>query len=712
MRISKKIIFVLSLLFIVMLNGCNGIEVNTSKNKIEDIELNLGTPSETIDVVSYVGDCQSGKLSALVLQGVINKEKPRVYLAGNENVRDTSLEEIRIDMLKLGAKELNYLERDNLPSHNKYVAFWTLFNKYKDEIKAIYIYDTDELLSDSINVAAMLAGRNHGIAVDQTLYEALAAGGYAKNLKVVNVCNEFGFDLTVGNVGINRWIEQNMIEGSNQEFVFIAKTGPRDSSALSYPTFYDLAVATDSLIYHIDPDFDSQLELQKKILNHFNDNILVIGWPGINVEGIYVRSISECNKEVVCADWSFSNGSLLATYENFKHEEVLYAKEDNKEVLSDKVYISFLVSDGDAWHYATREFLAYWESDVRGTVPIGWSIPSLFAKFNPLWLQKIYSEATPNDEILQGVAGVSYIQPYYMSDNAFTNWCYDTKNAISSIGITTVNYWDVGADAYVKNSKRLNEYCEIVKPNAVYMGHADIKNDYFMIDDTVCLTSIGVNGVRGTHNKEEMINAIDSNVSRTAPNTPVFINLNVEAWGEGVSTIVETINELTSRPDGYKYEFVLPYQLANLIRSYEKNGASGQMKEEDKVTLQSIEYAPNTSEEAALVFEDSDSKINEGVNTRFADNSAYWTYKLDVNCRNTLKLIFKITGQYTISISKDNTNWIKVASRDYSSGDDTVTVDVLHTLENYEGTVYVKFEDTSKSDGFGASLYNMTVMYR
>ena len=712
MRISKKIIFILTLLFIIMLNGCNVIEINKNKNKLEDIKLNLDTPSEVIDVVSYAGDCQSGKLSALVLQGVINKEKPRVYLAGNESAKNVSLEEIRIEMLKLGANELNYLERDNLPSHNKYIAFWTLFNKYQAEIKSIYIYDTDELLSDSINVAAMLAGRNHGVAVDQTLYEALAAGGYAKNRKVVNICTEFGFDLTVGNVGINRWIEQNMIEGSNQDFVFIAKTGPRDEAALSYPTFYDLAVATDSLIYHVDPDFDSQLELQKKILNHFDDNILVIGWPGINVEGIYVRSVSECNKEVVCADWCYSNGSLLGAYENFKHEEVLYAREYDKEVLSDKVYISFLVSDGDAWHYATREFLAYWESDIRGTVPIGWSIPSLFAEFNPLWLEKIYSEATPNDEIMQGVAGVSYIQPHYMSDTAFKTWCYDTKNVLSSLGITTVNYWDVGGDAYVENSKRLKEYCEIVKPNAVYIGHADTINEYFMIDDTVCLTSVGVSGVRGTHNKEEMIAAIDSNVARTAENTPVFINLNVEAWGEGITTIVETINELTAREDGYKYEFVLPYELANLIRSYEKNGASGKIKDEDKVTLQTVEYIPNSESEHTILFEDSDSKINEGVSTRFADNNAYWVYKLDVNCRDTLKLILSITGQYTVSVSKDGATWVKVVSRDYSSGDDSITIDVLQALKDYDGTVYVKFEDTSKSDGFGASLYKMTVVYK
>lgn len=720
MKISKKLFLVLSILFVTMLNGCNinnsssnnETTVNTDKCKITDIKLNLEAPADVIDIVDFSSDSHAGRFSATVLQGVINKEKPRVYVKGNESAKNVNLEDIRIEILELGEKDFNYLEHDTLESHKRYNAFWTLFNKYQNEIESIYIYDEDELLSDSMNVAAMLAGRNKGVAVNQELYESLASAGHAKNRKVVNVCDKYGFDLTVGNVGINRWIEQNMIEGSNPDFVFVAKTGSRDGGSLNHPTFYDLAVATDSLIYHFDPDFDSQIELQKKILDHFEDNILVIGWPGINVEGIYVKSISECNKEVVCADWFYGNGSLLGAFDNFTHLEDLYERSSNKEVLSDKVYVSFLVSDGDAWHYATREFLAYWSNDLRGTVPIGWSIPSLFSEFNPLWLKKVYGEATENDEIMQGVAGVSYIQPHYMDDLAYENWCYDTKNTFDLMGITTVNYWDVGGDAYSSESKRLKQYCEIVNPNAIYMGHADTTNNYFMIGDTVCINSMGVENYRGTHTSDEMITAVDNSVNNTPAGKPVFINLNVEAWGQGISTISEVVNTLMSREDGYKYEFVLPYELANLIRSYEKNGASGVMKDEDKVSLQSIKYIPNTADEIALIDEDGSSNINENVNTRFADQSNYWIYKLNVNSRDTFKLILNITGQYDVKISLDKNEWKQVAYRETSSGDDVITINVLEKLPSYNGTVYIKFEDAIKTDGFGASLYDMTVIYR
>ena len=75
-------------------------------------------------------------------------------------------------------------------------------------------------------------------------------------------------------------------------------------------------------------------------------------------------------------------------------------------------------------------------------------------------------------------------------------------------------------------------------------------------------------------------------------------------------------------------------------------------------------------------------------------------------------MILNITGQYDVKISLDKNEWKQVAYRETSSGDDVITINVLEKLPSYNGTVYIKFEDAIKTDGFGASLYDMTVIYR
>ena len=692
--------------------GCGangGAKVDQNKNTVATISSGVTAPSATVDVLRIGSDCQSSIVSTMVLQGVINKKQPRVYIYGMDG---SNYEVPRYQMLqKEEGITLNALESDKVSAHKGYAAFWTLFKKYHDEIKSIYIFDDDQSISDSINVAAMLAGRNHGVAVDHTLFEALAAEGYAKGREVVDVCEKYGFDLSVGNVGINKWIRDNMVKGSNREFVCVLSTHPRDSQGgLAYPKLYDLAVASDALIYHFDVDFDSQIALQKEILDQFDDNTIVIGWPGVGVEEAYIRSVSACNKEAVCADWFFANGSFLSGFENFKHKEKLYSTSTDKSVLSDKVYVSFLVSDGDAWHYAMREFLSYWGSSVRGTVPIGWSIPSLFSEFNPLWMKKIYGEATELDEIIQGVAGVTYVQPKHMSDTAFEQWCWDTKNSIAEVGISTVNYWDVGVDAYNADNARLKKYCEIVKPDAVYMGHAEQDNNYFMIGDTVCMTSLGATGIRGTQTKEEVIAAVDRSVARTEAGKPVFVNVNIEAWGQGVSTVASTIDELMTRVDGWKYEFVLPYEMANLIRSYEKNGASGVTPEEDKRTLTSMQILPFTDEETAIITNNGSGRGGSG--NRFGDGHASWVYRFDVGASDILKMTLTLDGGYKVSVSLDNQTWITAAERLTTSGKAVVSFDVAKLLGTATQPFYVKFEDSTPDTGFGASLFETNLIYR
>ena len=708
--------------------GCSYNNNETKEPEEMTLENDIVIDVDTLDVLKLENeDKEEGIISARILQGVINKEKVRVYYYDYRTfVRNIDVGQERFDILSTSGINFNYLELDRVGSHAGYVGFWTLFNKYKEEIQNIYVYqsyDENPIVSDSINVAAMLAGRNHGVAVNNDIYEALVAEGYAKTRKVVNVVKQFGFDDEsspfYSNFGINKWISQNMIEGSNKDYLFLLSTSPRDpnSNTISYHTAYDYAVSTDSLIYHINPLLDTQVVLQKKILDQFPDNSYVIGWPGINMEGQYVKSVSQCGKGVVCADWSYANGSVFAGFEKWTNKNVIYPRTSNEDVYKDKVYVSFTLSDGDAWHYMTREFLSYFKSSIRGSVPIGWEVSNIFTYVNPLFLKYFYDNATEKDEIMQGVGGITYIQPSNYPDDAYQGYLKSTRKLFDENNVSSVNYWDEVGGSYEKDSKRLVDYCNVVNPNALVMGHAEVINDYFMVGDTVCYSSMGVDKTRGTQTKDEVIANIDKATSRTQPGCPTFVNVNIEAWGQGVTTVKEAYDELLLRSDSYKYEFVLPYQMANLIRSYLTHGANKEMSDAEKINPTAVTFKPNTPEETQYTFDGWDYKsavnsTNPNAVNRYADRDAYFMYKFNVQASSMLTVTINLRGQYIIKASTDLSDWKEVARADVDSGDAIVGFSVLEVLPNYSGVFYLRFEDSDVDNGFGPGVYSITYLYK
>lgn len=717
----KKILsIILTILMCFEMVGCAWIEnwlgqENDDMKTASNIFLTdkiLPTPSETLKVYkpspSEVGVALT---VARIFQGVINKEQPRIYIedngAGVGAIRDSILETYG---------EITFVDAkmDDVKAHQKYSIFWTLWEEYSSQIENVYIFDDGDGLSHSTNVAAMLAGRNNGVAITRELYVALYSEGKLKGKNVVDVCEEYGFSIANGgNFGINEWIRDNMVEGSNENMIFLINPDSRDSDSDNRNAIYDMAVAVDGLIYCIDPDFDSYIKIQKGILDQFGDNALVIGWPGINMEGAYLSSVSSCDKNVVCADWSPANYSVVTGFDTYLPQECTTVVTEDQQVIGNKVYIAFTVSDGDAWHYDNREFLKYWNSSVRGNFPITWTIPSINAKVNPNWMEYIYDTKSDLDEFIQGPCGIGYVHPSRMSDEAFTDYCEKTKVAFEKTKINMVNYWDSSVSYYVEGNERLEEYVRIVQPEAVFLGHCNVSNDYFMIGDTVCIKEMGIGNVRGTQTAQEMLNNIDNMIAASEDGKPIFIAMNVEAWGQGVSTIAELHSILLEREDAGRYEFVSSADLVGKIRDYEKNGVDG-VFDSNSMSISKFEILPGTVAEEAFIFEDNGSAINTNKeHLRFADKNASWTYKFDMEKPLSFCYVtFDIANQYKVSVSLDGENWIEVLVYSGVTYDHEIcSIDIIKILGENVDTFYVKFEDAVTTNGMGCGLNAMKIYY-
>lgn len=717
---KKLLLIILTFLLCFEMVGCVWIEnlfvqrkddMKTASN-IFSIDKILPTPNSTLKVYKPSSSEVGVALTvARIFQGVVNKEQPRIYIEDNGAevgaIRDGILE-------TYGGITFVDAEMDDMKAHQKYSIFWTLWEEYSSQIENVYIFEDGDGLSHSINVAAMLAGRNNGVAITRELYEALYSEGKLMGKNVVDVCEEYGFSaLNGGNFGINEWIRDNMVEGSNENLIFLINPDSRDLGSDNRNAIYDMAVAVNGLIYCIDPDFDSYLDIQKGILDQFGDNALVIGWPGINMEGAYLSSVSACDKNVVCADWSPANYSVVMGFDMYLPQECTTIVSEDQQVIANKVYIAFTVSDGDAWHYDNREFLKYWNSSVRGSFPITWTIPSINAKVNPNWMEYIYDTKSDLDEFIQGPCGIGYIHPSQMSDEAFRDYCEKTKVAFEKTKINMVNYWDKSVSYYTEGNERLEEYVRIVQPEAVFLGHCNVSNDYFMIGDTVCIKEMGVGNVRGTQTAQEMLNNIDSMIEKSEDGKPIFIAMNVEAWGQGVSTIAELYSILLEREDAGRYEFVSSADLIGKIRDYEKNGVDG-VFDNNSMSVSRLEILPGTAAEEEFLFEDNGSAINaDKEHLRFADGDANWTYKLEMGkslsfCYAT----FDIANQYKVSVSLDGENWVEAFVYSGKTNDhEFCSIDIIKALGENVDTFYVKFEDAVNTNGMGCALNEMKIYY-
>ncbi|MFW6133009.1 MAG: GxGYxYP domain-containing protein [Planctomycetota bacterium] len=75
---------------------------------------------------------------------------------------------------------------------------------------------------------------------------------------------------------------------------------------------------------------------------------------------------------------------------------------------SDRCYLTFVFSDGDAPHSMVDLQKRQWTRPQRGEFPFGWAIPPQMLTFGPAMLEYFYRTLTDQDELLCGPSGLGY----------------------------------------------------------------------------------------------------------------------------------------------------------------------------------------------------------------------------------------------------------------------------------------------------------------
>jgi hypothetical protein len=90
----------------------------------------------------------------------------------------------------------------------------------------------------------------------------------------------------------------------------------------------------------------------------------------------------------------------------FKFTNNHHVTKDEKLVPQDKVYISFVQSDGIG--------IGVWTKPGRGKLPLAWGAIMGWVNFSPAALEYFHESATPNDYFIGGLSGPAYMYPNHI----------------------------------------------------------------------------------------------------------------------------------------------------------------------------------------------------------------------------------------------------------------------------------------------------------
>lgn len=357
-----------------------------------------------LTVVNIAAVSDPEKVLFGTLQGIVNRAEPRIYL---EDPRDEGPYTWLNDGLGVPWEEI-----DNP---------WRLLNLFGSEIAGIVV--TDPAIADTVNVATTIAGLQGGIVADPALVGRLTAAPYS--LPVLDdLQGRFASEIEANTWQFeNLWpqVNQRMLLGIDPEGVFA--------------NVRDYAIANMTMPFWLDVNAPDERELLTRIFASVQPYTPYLGWFAQDVAGEFsgTQLASEHSVFVLAADWMDNLTVWFGT-----RAASVTARAVPPPPLENKVYISFVVSEGDNLQYNQHKLRVLWDDPGRGAVPLNWTTNPLLIDAAPVMLRYYVNSATDNDCFMVGPSGAGYINPGPWPDDTFDLFTQRTGRYMAATGMTTI----------------------------------------------------------------------------------------------------------------------------------------------------------------------------------------------------------------------------------------------------------------------------------
>ncbi|RKX71110.1 hypothetical protein DRP53_02740 [candidate division WOR-3 bacterium] len=332
-----------------------------------------------IDVVDLRGKDYKTRLLALSLQGIVNREEPRIYVLWESKDRFGNPSE----------EWLEYYESKGWIIHSK-TDLRSALRKYRSEIKGFVVYDPK--LRHTINIAITMAG----------VYDFLVA-----HPDFVPILKRLGFEMREdlrrkwrNKYEAYEWQFKNIFPYCNKDL--IASAMPVEHPKTHEFAYYMIRPIADYVIMRKVCALDlipsermpRDYELLKKYYDKMNRYAVVLGYPFSNIlERRHVELASRHGLRVLLAhatSVNFSIHSQMPAERTYKQDHITNVS------LEDKIYIAFAMSDLGLNTIQDRYYGA-WDDPRRGSIKVSWWLDGLVKDFCPGLVQYYYETKTSND---------------------------------------------------------------------------------------------------------------------------------------------------------------------------------------------------------------------------------------------------------------------------------------------------------------------------
>jgi hypothetical protein len=504
-----------------------------------------------LDIRPYTWDEQ---LTATCLQGLINRTEPRIYLVFDDYV----------DRLWLSI----YKDRYGI-EYNEVDDLYELISNFARELNGYVIYDKEML--HSANVAMTYGSIRNAIAASDTVAEKLSKTG------LENVEDFRG--MWKNRVEAYEWALQNLIQGCSKTVVgSCCVDGPylRPNNKLNH--IRDYLVASKAFTFDLSTKIRDRDEckLFDKILSHFTSLGAILGWHCSKAwESEYVARAAKNGFFVLCNLRSPNLTVHAGIKTDFKFEQKHVSKHSLD--VENKVYVSFIHSDGDAMWALNNFYAKNWLDSQRGKFPLTWETQPYALDLAPGQLEHYYRTASSNDYFVGGPSGAGYTAPTL--NKRLDEFLENTRNYFQLCDLRSALIMDRDPREYFEEieNPRIAEHFITKVNNCLGFVHGYLGSVFgisrFVGYVPYLHTTLYVDGT------SDVLHDISS-LGRTCKTRPLFIVVHVRENTE-MSTLSGAINKLDPR----EYKVVkLDELLLALQKAIQKGQASEKFPEAEHLT--------------------------------------------------------------------------------------------------------------------------------
>ncbi len=508
----------------------------------------FATPAATLDSLMIQDLSKDEQITFSALQGQVNRKQPRIYL-GNERAEEGV--DTWPETPTVGLGTLIRHDRD---------AKYDLLAKYAKETGGVVLYDPS-ISPHYRNLAGTVAALHRALPVTPEVRDRMVAHGI--ELEVVADLTTLKFTTALE---IYQYLHETWWENCEKRVIVSAK--PHDErGGGDYHHTRDIAAACGAAVIWLNTLIPAERELLGKFFGDMKaGEAVVLGWYTTERSGI--TTASEFGISTLPAD-HFMSASVFAGSDH----RILIPKVPKKPALETKVYVAVFISDGDNIQYTQHAMRRIWDRtrDVRGRIPLNWTIAPGLVDIAPGILNHYYTTATANDCFVTGPSGMGYLMPTntltepgapigtYLKDTAKMDaFARLTETYLQRSGLRVMTIWDDATPmqraSYEKHGRSLY--------GATVQNFKDVPSVAASVESGRVRFDKLVIPYAGSY--EHLHGSLSRQLRRWDGKSPLFLSYQVDIWHElKPARLVELHDDLKREfPD--RFEFVRADHYFNL----------------------------------------------------------------------------------------------------------------------------------------------------